>query len=87
MSLTRRSGIEEGGGDVVGSQGKVQGVQPSRPRSEADVAGLGVEGGVGHVQQAATFHGHLLRQCHLQRHCVGHKPTNPNLSSFSCILF
>ena len=67
LSLTRRSGIEEGGGDVVGGQGKVQGVQPSRPRSEADVAGLGVEGVVGHVQQATTFHSDLLRQCNLQR--------------------
>ena len=72
--LTRWSCIEIWSGDVVGRQGKIQGVQSSRPRAEAEVAGLWVKGVVGHVQQATPFHSHLLRQCHLQRHYKGHKP-------------
>ena len=81
LFLTRRSCIEIGGSDVVGGQDQVQRVQPTRPRTKAEVAclgikeveshvrhhhhHLGVEGVEGHVQQATSSNCHLLGQRHL----------------------
>ena len=65
---TRGSGVDIGGGDIVRGQSQIQGLNSTGPRAKAEMTSLRVKGVVGHVQQAASPHCHLLGQCHLERY-------------------